>query len=98
MVKHIILFRFVPTVAVSDVDALLVCLYQLQAKIGGLDEVIGGPYQSAEGLNHDYTHALIMTFCDAEARDRYLVHADHEAAKVYLAPYVQDVLVFDFCH
>lgn len=96
MVKHVILLRFVPSVAPGDVDSLLACLYALQTKIGGLNEVIGGPYHSEEGLNQGFTHALIMTFDGPGQRDAYLVHPDHEAAKSFLAPFVQNVLVFDF--
>jgi hypothetical protein len=64
--------------------------------IPGITEFIGGAYSSEEGLNQGYTHAFIMTFENAAARDNYLSHAEHERIKGEVVTLVQSIIAFDF--
>jgi hypothetical protein len=57
---------------------------------------VAGPNNSPEGLAQGYTHAFIMTFADAAARDAYLPHADHKAFTDKALPLVDSVAVIDF--
>jgi len=95
MVYHIVLLTFKPG---GDVQfaPLHAALDALRAKLPGMLGVSGGRYSSPEGLNQGYTHGFIMTFADPAARDRYLVHPDHEAVKTKFLPFVDKVVAFDY--
>jgi len=54
-----------------------------------------GPNISPEGLGDGFTHAFLMTFADAAARDAYLPHPLHEAFKDKHLPHVAKVFVLD---
>ena len=72
----------------------------MKGKVPGLLSFAGGPYSSPEGLNKGYSHAFHMTFADAEARDAYLPHPEHEKVKrvalAQLAGGIDGVVAFDF--
>lgn len=65
-------------------------------RVPGLLDFNYGPYDSAEGLNDDYTHGFIMTFESPEARDEYLPRPVHEEVKDVVVPNLARVVVFDF--
>ena len=77
-INHVVLLR-----VRRDVDAapLLSALAELRDEIPGLLSFTGGPYASPEGLHRGYTHAFVMVFASAEARDAYLPHPAHERVK-----------------
>jgi hypothetical protein len=65
-------------------------------RIPGLVDFMHGPYDSAEGLNDDFTHGFIMTFDSPESRDAYLPHPIHEEVKAIVVPHLARLVVFDF--
>src|SRR5262249_45120660 len=94
-VLHLVLLKFKPGVSPTAITDLFTMLRQLQQVIPGLEQFSGGANTSPEGLARGYTHGFVMTFQDAEARDGYLPHPEHENAKQALLRLVDDVLVVD---
>jgi hypothetical protein len=99
-VKHAVLIRFRPDVTAAQIDAAMTDLAALQNRIPGIVNFSGGSNMSTEGLNQGFTHGFVMTFADVAARDRYLPHPEHEAAKARVLPLLdggfRGVLVFDW--
>jgi Stress responsive A/B Barrel Domain len=94
-VYHIVLVKFSPQKARRMAD-LTTDLEKLRKLMPGFLSCIGGPYASPEGLNLGYTHGFIMTFANAEARNTYLTHPEHEKLKAAFLPDLDGVVAFDF--
>ena len=99
-VKHAVLVRFRADATPAQVDAAMADLAGLKDRIPGLLSFSGGTNMSSEGLHKGFTHGFVMTFADVAARDRYLPHPEHEAAKARVIPLIDGgidgVLVFDW--
>ena len=95
-IKHIVLFKFKQGIPNSQVDSLFGEIRDLQAIIPGYQEFIGGPYSSPEGLDQGYTHGFIITFANAESRDTYVFHPEHDRVKEKVFPLIDGVVAFDF--
>jgi hypothetical protein len=96
-VKHIALIKFKATTTPEQIDTVFGEILELSENIPGIEDYVAGPNCSPEGANKGFTHAFVMTFTDAAARDAYLPHPDHERFKAAaLANTVEDVIVVDF--
>lgn len=95
-VKHIALIKFHDGTSPEQIDQVFNHLLDLSETIPGVEDFVGGPNNSPEGLNKGYTHGFIMTFTDAAARDAYLPHPDHATFQAAAGPLFADVAVFDF--
>lgn len=99
-VTHTVLIRFRPDLAAAQIDAALADLGALKDRIPGIRSFSAGANMSTEGLNQGFGHGFVMTFTDVAARDHYLTHPDHEAAKGRVLPLVdggfRGVLVLDW--
>ena len=95
-IEHIVLFRFKSTATDALIAEAFQSLAGLKDLIPGITEFMGGAYASPEGLNQGYTHGFVMTFDNAEARDAYLPHPEHERVKSKITPLVESVVAFDF--
>jgi len=71
-------------------------ILDISESIPGIEDYVSGPNSSPEGLSQGYTHAFIITFADAAARDAYLPHPEHERVKALIQPVVDSLLVVDF--
>jgi hypothetical protein len=80
-IKHVVLLKFKPGTTPGEVAEAMGDLKAIQKKLPGLLDFTWGPNVSVEGLAKGFTHGFVMTFADAQARDAYLPHPDHEAAK-----------------
>ena len=80
MIHHIVLVKFRADVTASERDGIWADLAALKHALPGLLSSKFGPNISPEGLARGYSHAFVMTFEDAAARDAYLVHPDHKKA------------------
>lgn len=91
------LWRFVSFCfrASAPSDAIVARLLALDA-LDCVRVIHFGTNCSPEGEARGHTHAFIITFHDAIARDAYLVDPAHIAFTNFVAPYVEDVFVFDF--
>lgn len=99
-VKHVVLLKFKKTTPPEKVKDIFYWLGNLRGQIRGLQDFSGGPYSSPEGLHRGYTHAFVMTFSDAAARDMYLPDPAHLGVVNMLLPEleggVNGVLTFDY--
>ncbi|MEB2847049.1 Dabb family protein [Rhizobiales bacterium RZME27] len=77
MILHTVLIRFKSSVSAEDKKAIFEAIVSLKEKLSGITEVKYGPNVSPEGLGGGFADALVVTFENVEARDAYLVHADH---------------------
>jgi hypothetical protein len=95
-VQHLVLLRFREGTSEQTIAECFATLADLPSKIPGIEDYAAGPNCSSEGLNKGLTHAFVMTFRNALARDQYLPHPEHERAKQLILPHVADVIVLDF--
>ena len=95
-VHHMVLLAFTPGTPERTAADFFADLGRLKALLPGMVYFAGGPYCSPEGLNQGFTHGFLMTFHDAQARDEYLFHPEHEAVKARHLPAVEKVIAFDF--
>jgi len=94
--KHIVLVKFTEAASSAVVHDLSKAFAALASLIPGISAFEAGQNVSPEGLNHGFTHAFVLTFVDADARDTYLLHAQHQAFVERLKPYLADVLAVDY--
>jgi hypothetical protein len=95
-VKHIGLVKFKEGTPAEQIQNVFDSILDITETIPGIEDYVSGPNSSPEGLNQGYTHALIMTFTDAAARDAYLPHPEHERVKTLLMPLIETLLIVDF--
>lgn len=95
-VNHIVLLKFKPGVAPEKIEGLFNEVLEMTESVPGIENYSAGTNNSPEGLSQGYTHALLMTFADAAARDAYLPHPEHERIRTLLLPEVESVAVFDY--
>ncbi|MGC6566138.1 MAG: Dabb family protein [Akkermansiaceae bacterium] len=94
--KHYGCFQFHEGTTEEKIAECFSSMESMVGRIPGLLDFNYGPYDSAEGLNDDYTHGFIMTFESPEARDEYLPRPVHEEVKDVVVPNLARVVVFDF--
>jgi hypothetical protein len=95
-VKHIALIKFKEGTPKEQIDEIFDNILDITETVPGIEDYVSGPNSSPEGLNQGYTHAYIMTFTDAAARDAYLPHPEHERVKGLITPVVESLVFFDF--
>ena len=95
-VKYISLLKFKEGTSEEQIQTIFDTILDITESIPGIEDYVSGPNASPEGLNQGYSHALVMTFADATARDAYLAHADHQRVKALVEPVVDSLVVVDF--
>jgi hypothetical protein len=95
-VRHIVLFRFKPEATPREVDEAVMHFGRLPAEIPGIVGFECGTNHSPEQLDKGFTHAFVVSFADAAARDAYLPHPAHQAFVARIGGLIDDVLVFDY--
>ncbi len=95
-IKHIVFLKFKGETTPEQSDTLFSALLDLSENINGLEDYVSGANSSPENLNEGYTHAIVMTFTDAAARDAYLVHPDHEKFKQEYIGLIDSLAIVDF--
>lgn len=96
MIRHILLIKFKETAEPSKIEELRQLFESMPVKVEGIEAVEWGLNDSPEGLNKNYSHAVVMTFADEAARQRYLPHPEHEVLKEVFIPLLDDIVVFDY--
>ena len=96
MVRHIVLFSYKPEAGREKLTLLHEKFRGLPSLIPGILELEWGKDMSVENLHHGFTDGYVLSFDDAGARDRYLVHPHHKAFTDFAAPLLKEVLVFDY--
>ena len=95
MIKHIVLTKFKPEITAQQIEDTIKKCGALKELIPGITDFISGPYSSPEGANQGFTHAFIVTFVDAESRDKYLPHPEHEIVRDLLLSRIESGVAFD---
>lgn len=95
-VQHIVLFKFQDDASHEQVDAVVRGFEELPEKIPGIIGFQWGTDNSPEGLQKGFSHAWVVTFEDAEARDAYLPHEAHQDFLEEALPVIEKVHAFDF--
>ena len=95
-VQHMVVVKFKTPEGASKIKPLFAALADLPRRIPGILYYSAGPYASPEGLNQGFTHGFLMTFKDAQARDTYLTHPEHQKVVGEYLPFIESVLAFDF--
>lgn len=95
-IKHVGLLKFKEGTSEGQIEQIFSELMDISESIPGIEDYVSGSNNSPESLNDGYTHAFVMTFTDANARDAYLPHAEHEKFKANALPHIEKVMVLDF--
>ncbi|MCV2402426.1 Dabb family protein [Marinomonas sp. C2222] len=96
MIRHILLIKFNARATKANIEELKELFESITEKIQGVVSVEWGTNNSPEGLNKDYTHSVVMTFLNEEARQDYLPHKEHDSLKAVFVPLLEDIIVFDY--
>ena len=96
MIRHLLLIKFKESATQAELEHVKSMFALIPERITGIDSVEWGLNNSPENLNRGYTHAVLMTFADEAARERYLPHPEHEALKEFFVPLLEDIVVFDY--
>jgi quinol monooxygenase YgiN len=96
VLRHLVLLRFKADAPVEGVAGIERAFVALREQIDGVRDLEWGTDVSPEGLAKGFTHAFLLTFDDAAARDAYLPHPAHQAFVAQLKPLLDDVLVIDY--
>ncbi len=95
-IKHVVLFKFKDTAKPEEVEKVCAAFADLQNKVPGIVHYEAGTNVSPEPHSKGLTHAFVLTFKNAAARDAYLPHPDHKAFGTLLGPILADVCVVDY--
>lgn len=94
MITHIVLLSPAPG-ATAELESVGYDAVGLADEIPGIVDVHFGPDTSPEDLANGYTHALVVTFVDAAARDAYLPHPAHKAFGARMGAHISTIAVVD---
>lgn len=100
--RHVVLFRFMPTATQQQKDALVEAFAALPAEIPTIIGYefslnINDPKYRRDELDQGFTHCFCLTFGSEADRDAYLPHPAHAAfGAQYVRPCVEGVFVFDY--
>jgi len=70
--RHIVLYTYKKEISPSDIAKIYHELDVISARLPGRISYSWGAYDSHEGRNKGYTHALIADFEDKAARDAFI--------------------------
>ena len=95
--RHIVVFKFKPGVSEDQIQQLADAFRELKDKIPGVISFEHGINDSPEGLNLGFTHIYQLTFEDAQARDIYLPHPEHQKfITKFVHKFVEDAFLIDY--
>ena len=96
--RHIVVFKFVPGASPAAVQQVIDALGALRQSIPGIVDFEHGVNNSPEGKHLGFTHVCLLSFADAQARDAYLPHPEHQRFGSFLRSLgiLQDVFVVDY--
>jgi hypothetical protein len=97
-VRHMVVFKFKPDATPEKITQVTDALLALKGKIPGIVSVEHGVNNSPEKKNLGFTHAFLVTFENAKARDAYLPHPEHKKFGALLGSLgvMEDVFVVDY--
>ena len=97
-VRHMVVFKFKPDATPAQIQQVTDALRALKDRIPGIVSFEHGVNNSPEKKNLGFTHAFLITFQDAAARDAYLPHPEHRKFGALLGSLnvMEDVFVVDY--
>ena len=97
-VRHMVVFKFKPDAKPEQIKQVTDALRALKDKIPGIVSFEHGVNNSPEKKNQGFTHAFLITFENAKARDAYLPHPEHKKFGELLGSLgvMEDVFVVDY--
>ena len=94
MLTHVVLFKFNPDSGEPAIQRALAALRELPGKISEIQEFrVGADIFHSE---RSYDMALISSFADQDALQRYQVHPEHQKVVAYLKTIASSIVVVDF--
>ena len=98
IVRHILLFRFKAATTEAQINTMVTVFREMTGKIPGIVSFEFGANNSPEGFNRGMTHALMVTFVNAQARDAYLPHPEHRKFGEWFSGLgiIDELLVIDY--
>jgi hypothetical protein len=98
LLRHIVIFKYKDGATRDQIEQVTAAFRALQHKIPGIRSFEQGTNNSPEGKNLGFMHVFTLTFEDAQARDAYLPHPEHQQFGALLAELdiVVDVFVIDY--
>ncbi len=94
--RHVVLFKFVPTATESDIAGITAAFAALSKKVPGIDDFEWGIDVSPESLSQGFTHCYVLTFHAEADRDAYLPHPAHKEFGTLIGPFIAGVFVVDY--
>jgi hypothetical protein len=97
-VRHMVVFKFKPSATPAQIQQVTDALRALKDRIPGIVSFEHGVNNSPEKKNLGFTHAYLITFENAAARDAYLPHPEHKKVGALLGSLgvMEDVFVVDY--
>ena len=78
VVRHVVVFKYKPEATPAQIKQVTDAFRALASSVPGIVQFEDGVNNSPEGKNQGFTHAYVLTFADAAARDAYLPHPEHK--------------------
>src|SRR5450756_1119465 len=94
--RHVVMFKYKPTVAEADIARVTSAFAALSKKVSGIDDFEWGTDISPEGLGQGFTHCYVLTFHAEADRDAYLPHPAHQEFGTLIGPFISGVFVVDY--
>jgi hypothetical protein len=94
--RHVVLFAFKDEASAEQVQSIVDGFQALPSIVPGITAYEWGTNVSPEGLNDGFTHCFTLTFANAEDRDTYLGHPEHQRFVGTLGAVLARSLVLDY--
>jgi hypothetical protein len=97
-VRHIVVFNYKDGATENQIRQVTEAFRSLEHEVPGIVSFEDGVNNSPEGLNKGFTHVYVVTFENAEARDKYLPHPEHKKFVELMEELdiLEDVFVIDY--
>jgi hypothetical protein len=98
IVRHVLLGSFKDGASELQIQNFFQIFRQMSSKIDGVISFEYGVNNSSEGMTRGFTHVVMITFINAQARDAYLPHPEHQKFGEWLGQsnIVKELLVIDY--
>ena len=94
-IVHVVLVQWRADASEEDRRGIRSAARGMADAIPGILALDEGPSVSPEGLESGFDWGLVVTFEDADARDRYLPHPVHAAVGAQIVASAERLVVFD---
>ncbi|MHA1549672.1 MAG: Dabb family protein [Alphaproteobacteria bacterium] len=94
--RHVVLFGFKNGTSAQEIQEIGRRFGELKSLVPGIEDFEWGENNSPEGANRGLSHAFLLTFATAEARDSYLPHPNHKAFSDWVHTWIERSTVVDY--